>query len=242
MAEQEVLKHTKIIYKIWHSKDHNFWHKVKEFLIEIAIIVFAVTISIWFHNRSEHQHQQADAKEFLLGLREDLTNDLKEMTGDRVSYMEQEQVFKYVTNIQPNQKLNADSMNNYMTQILSTTGLSPNNGRYEGFKSSGKIGTIEDKKLQNDIVDLYQENIPTLMKNTDFYNSRKEKLLDYYIKNGHIVNGKTVNLVEIMMQVEPQNTCNILKNTSQIVGRYDSCIVKMTAIVTAIEKNYSLKK
>jgi len=34
MAEQEVAKHTKKIYKIWNSKnkEHSLWHKTKIFL------------------------------------------------------------------------------------------------------------------------------------------------------------------------------------------------------------------
>ena len=58
MAEQEVIKHTKKIFKVWSNKEHILRHKLKEFLVEVFIIVFAVTISIWFHNRSEHAHQQ----------------------------------------------------------------------------------------------------------------------------------------------------------------------------------------
>jgi hypothetical protein len=43
------------------------------------IIIFAVTISIWFHNLSEHKHQQEEVKQFLEGLKSDLTRDIKEM-------------------------------------------------------------------------------------------------------------------------------------------------------------------
>ncbi|MEO6547678.1 MAG: hypothetical protein ABIN94_06745 [Ferruginibacter sp.] len=89
MAEQEVIKHTKKIFSVWRSKDHGWWHKAKEFIIEIAIIVFAISLSGWFHNRSEHQHQQQDVKEFLSGLKKDLTSDIAEMTADRESYFMQ---------------------------------------------------------------------------------------------------------------------------------------------------------
>jgi hypothetical protein len=65
MAEQEIIKHTKKVYKIWNSKEHSRWQKIKEFFIEILIIVFAVTISIWLHNWSEHRNQQEDVKVFL---------------------------------------------------------------------------------------------------------------------------------------------------------------------------------
>ena len=60
------------LYKTWFSKEHSIWHKISEFLIEMCIIVFAVTISIWFHNLSEHRHQQEEVKQFLEGLKADL--------------------------------------------------------------------------------------------------------------------------------------------------------------------------
>jgi hypothetical protein len=57
MAEDEIAKHTKKIYKTWRAKELNFWHKLKEIMVEIFIIVFAVTVSIWFPNRSEHSNE-----------------------------------------------------------------------------------------------------------------------------------------------------------------------------------------
>ena len=97
MAEEEIAKHTKKAYKIWNSKEHGFWHKTKEFFIEILIIVFSITISIWLHDKSEHGHQQKEVKEFLLGLREDLLADIKEMNDDKASYLNQGKAFNYIT-------------------------------------------------------------------------------------------------------------------------------------------------
>src|SRR4051812_34516056 len=102
MAEQEVIKHTKKIYKVWNSKEHSFWQKLKEFLLEVFIIVFAVSLSIWFHNRSEHANQQEDVKQFLLGLKSDLKSDLAEMQDDKGSYLKQEAAFHYITGIKLN--------------------------------------------------------------------------------------------------------------------------------------------
>ncbi|MGO4381422.1 hypothetical protein AB4Z19_24370 [Pseudoduganella sp. RAF19] len=45
----------------------------------IAIIVFAVSISIWFHSMSEHRHEQHVVRAFLLGLSSDLTNDVAQL-------------------------------------------------------------------------------------------------------------------------------------------------------------------
>src|ERR1044071_5128761 len=104
MAEQEIIKHTKKVYKMWNSKEHGLWYKVREFLIEIFIIVFAVSLSIWLHDRSEHNHEQKEVREFLLGLRLDLLSDIKEMETDSESYVRQGMTFRYSSSIKLNEK------------------------------------------------------------------------------------------------------------------------------------------
>jgi len=87
MADQEVIKHVKRSYELWFSKEYSFWHKLKEFALEVFIIVFAVSLSIWLHDRSEHQHEQEEVKSFLLGLKHNLQGDIAEMEKDTASYL-----------------------------------------------------------------------------------------------------------------------------------------------------------
>ena len=63
MAEQEVIKHTKRIFGIWKTQN-TLLHKLSEFVGEILIIVFAITLSIYVHDLSELQHQRREAKGF----------------------------------------------------------------------------------------------------------------------------------------------------------------------------------
>jgi hypothetical protein len=238
MAEQEVIKHTKAVYKIWNNGQHSTWQKIKEFVIEIAIIVFAVSVSIWLHGISEHNHQQKEVKTFLLSLRRDLLSDTKEMREDIASYNEQKKAFRYVLNAKPGIVLEKDSVRLYKRWFFNTTKLQQNNGRFEGFKSSGKIGNIEDEVLQNDIMDLYQENIPSLLTSTDAYIYRKNQLIDFDIRNRKRMNDTTNNLAEILVTPEALNICAILAYPDEIIGRYVLCIEKMEAIIRKIEKQY----
>ena len=48
--QDEVTKHTKKIYDTVKNPNHTFGQKVKEVFMEIFIIVFAVTLSIWLHS------------------------------------------------------------------------------------------------------------------------------------------------------------------------------------------------
>lgn len=241
MAEQEIIKHTKKSFKIWNDSEFGFWHKLKEFLIEIFIIVFAVTLSIWLHSWSEHSHQQEEVKVFLLGLRSDLNNDIKEMSGDMESYRRQGRAFNYITSIKMNEHLVRDSMMAYQNEFFSTTWLVPNTGRFEGFKSSGKIGNIEDYTLQNDIMDLYQEDIPSLLNSTNTYVESKKQFFNYISQNLKRVTDSTSNLPVVLARDEARNICSQLAGVGQILERYKGCIDKMQQIVAQIEVNYDLE-
>ncbi|MBV9962881.1 MAG: hypothetical protein JO072_11605 [Parafilimonas sp.] len=238
MAEQEIAKHTKNIFKIIAQKEQGFWHKLKDFLVEIIIIVFAVTISIWFENRSEHRHQQDDVKVFLLGLQKDLTADIAEMQQDRYSYKMQKAAFMYIDHAKLGETLKRDSVVYYSNWIYNTTALNPNNGRFEGFKSSGKLGFIENDSLQNDILDLYQENIPSLLSSTSNYVNHKNILFSYLQKTLRRTTDSTSNILEVLNTEEAHNISMVLSFTDEITARYDATINKMKKIIAEIKKEY----
>jgi hypothetical protein len=239
MAEQEVIKHTKKIFGLWKT-NNPIWHKVEEFLLEIFIIVFAITISIYFHDRSVLKHQRHEAKEFLLGLKQDLTTDIEEMDQDKNSFIQSEKAFKYITGRKLDEPLDADTIRKYYTWIINTTGLVPNSGRFEGFKSSGKIGTLDNKELQNNIMDLYQENIPNLINSTNFYTAKKQSLFQYVYMNRKRLTDSTSNLVSVLSSDPAYNICVALTFVQEIIGRYDTCINKMNTIIGDINKQYGL--
>jgi hypothetical protein len=238
MAEEEIAKHTKKIYKTWFDKDLPLWHKLSEFLIEILIIVFAVTISIWFHNLSEHKHQQEEVKQFLQGLKSDLTQDIREMKNDEQSYLNQQTIFSYLAALKKNEPPKKDSLNKYNNWLFNTTALNPNDGRFQGFKSSGKIGTIENNKLQNDIMDLYEEDIPALLASTTAYNNIKLKFFDMIFKKAKRLTDSTENIIEILNADETFNLSRALSTPQQVLERYDQCIQLMNKIIGEIDKEY----
>ncbi|HEV8082659.1 MAG TPA: DUF6090 family protein [Chitinophagaceae bacterium] len=238
MAEEDIIKHTKKIYKAWNSKEHSSWQKLKEFFIEIFIIVFAVTISIWLHNWSEHKKEQKDVKVFLLGLKEDLQNDIKEMQADSVIYVKTLKAFSYITKIKYGEILNTDSLKVFQNYIFNTTGLIPNNGRFEGFKSSGKIGLIENNVLQNEILDLYQENIPNLITSTNAYTERKKELFKYIDQKRKRNPDNTDNLNIILSGDTGQNISAGLVFTGEILGLYGKCIGNSKNIIERINLMY----
>ncbi len=238
MAELEVIKHIKKTYTTMSNKEHSFGKKIKELIIEIGIIVFAISLSIWFHQWNEHRHEKKIVKEFLLGLKEDLKHDTTEMNNDIKSYLRQGKDFQYLFDRKLNAHFNTDSVPYKFRSLYGTTGLVPNSGRYEGFKSSGKMGLIEDPLLQNDLLDLYQELIPVLLRNTDGYNNNKLKLQDYLLEKEQRLGDSSTNLIRILETEKIHNYSNVLSYTNEIINNYQVCVEKAAKIIAAIEAKY----
>jgi hypothetical protein len=94
--QDEVTKHTRKIYEEVKNPGHNIWEKFKEVTIEILIIVFAVTLSIWLHNWSDNREQQKQTDEFLAGIRVDLAKDIQIMEENKAGFVLVQKNFRYL--------------------------------------------------------------------------------------------------------------------------------------------------
>lgn len=199
--QDEIIKHSKKIYSEVNNNNHSFKEKVKEVLTEILIIVFAVTLSIWLHSWSEERHQQKEAQTFLIGLKEDLKNDISNLESTKKILDETQRQISFIEHLTP-EKIDSIKANhqqiNSGTNFINTVS---NNGRYEGFKSSGKINSIENQNLRNKILSYYQQTIPQIA----LIEGSFEKLTSRYLDL--LINGK---------EDEDINT-TLLKNKTKII-------------------------
>ncbi|MBD2753082.1 hypothetical protein [Spirosoma validum] len=190
MAELEVAKHTKKIYKILRDPAPAWWHKLKELALEIFIIVFAVTISIWFHELAEHRHEKEIESRFLAGLHHDISADVTEMMNDSADLALQYKSVDLGSTLINRDSITDDSLQNFLTLngplLYAMTLFEPNHGRYEGFKSAGHLRLIENELLGDKIIAFYEEGLPHLvyiermyidfkLANFDTYNLRKDE-------------------------------------------------------------------
>lgn len=183
MAEQEIIKHTKNAYKIWHSKEHNIWHKIKEFLIEIFIIVFAVTVSIWLHNWSEHHNEQVQVKDFLADLKDDLRKDSQTISREYAHLDDATKQFVFLQGITAKQIDSFATLHQTIQINTDRIFREAFQANYEGFKSSGKIALIENKKLKKLLLEYNQETLQNLKEQEGVYNEQMMKTTDYATGN-----------------------------------------------------------
>ena len=229
--KEEIIKHSKKIYTEMNNSNHSFKEKVKEILTEILIIVFAVTLSIWLHSWSEEKHQQKDAQIFLIGLKEDLQNDISNLENTKNLLNETQKQVSFVLHLTP-EKIDSIKANNQ--QINSGTNFINtlvNNGRYEGFKSSGKINTIENQNMRNMILSYYQQTIPQIY----FVEQSYERLSSKYVDV--LIDGKEDE--DINKTILKKNTKIVLSGinnfTKQSQKSYEDAIKQAREIIKAID-------
>ncbi len=169
--EDEITKHTRKIVSAARTPGHSFAARMKEIFIEVAIIVFAVSLSIWFHNRSEHQREQTEVRDFLTDVTADLSADIAAMETERQN--QQRVVAKYsrLLQISGARADSVDASPTPLTLVLNPALRTTNDGIYEGFKSGGKIGLIEDKQVKQLLLTYYQQKMKALEKSESYYNA-----------------------------------------------------------------------
>ncbi len=225
--EHELRKHIKNIVTETVNRKKSIWKRIADIALECLIIVFAVSFAVFMERQREHKHEQQEASEFLQGLKLDLKNDIAEMKNDRNAYINMGISYSYFSK---NEKMNADSVNKYSWALGEIIALLPNIGRYEGFKSGGKINTVENGELRNTIHDLYEETIPALLGSTTYFNNRKrenEKLLVEY----------DLDINKVVSDRRFKSYARLNKWESQIiVRRYNKAINEAEKILKLIEK------
>ena len=236
MAELEVAKHGKNVIQMAVSKEHGMWHKLKEIALEVAIIVFAVSISIWFHSLSEHRHEQ-QVKAFLLGLKTDLTRDVINLNDNAQSYRSYDATYKYLAALDPQGEPDGDKFASVCNQVVMSTLFIPINSRFEGFKSSGKLTNIEDEELLNDILTLYELKHKSLSLSESGWKTNLTKLrtyLDTALEQGD-------SRQQYYQALTAPNGKRLLRNMAthpQLYERYAGIIELSTKIIKRIDVLY----
>jgi hypothetical protein len=238
MAEDEIIKkHTKAAYEAFKNPEKDWLHKLKEILLEIGIIVFAVSFSIWLHNWSEGLKDRREEKEFLKGLKGDIEADLKEMNSDRANLSKGYWAISYFGKVGAGQPLTKDSLNKNLWIFFSQAQINPRIARYEALKASGKFDIINNKKLQYDIIDLYQKDFPQIFRLNAFINSLISDKVDPYIGDYISFDDKTGNDIQAILRKPKMRfmllQCEGLKNS---VDAYSEGINKGNEIIKQIDK------
>jgi hypothetical protein len=234
MADQEIAKHTKQVLAVVSSKEHKGWHKLREMLLEMVTIVFAVTLSMWLHSWGEHRHEQKQVKAFLVGLRTDLQSDIKQMKSVIASQRTFDANYTYLAALDPAGTPDARFKAVYET-VSNNAFLVPQVSRYEGFKTSGKLTNIENPVLLDSIVNLYQFDIPKLNLSFGGWSGRHSNLVAYLEDKMDDADTPAARY-KLITSPKGKRLAAMVKAHPQLYERYDLFVQHATAIIAEIDK------
>ncbi len=221
MAEQEMIKHTKAAYRALNNPLTSWKHKVKEVGLEIIIIVFAVSLSIWLHSWSEKRHEHNEAFTFLKGLNTDLSNDLAQLKSDQRSYLNVQEGAAYFLKVSNGDSLNRDSLNKHLRIFYNTTFFQVNGSRYQALKASGKLNIIENKALLDNMINFYEQDVVYInMLNNNFNTYKTARLGEFLDDNLVVAADGTNNWAAVLKTNHIRNALIRVKAAQEVVNAY----------------------
>ncbi len=160
MSEEKVIQHAANAIHVLQGKDKGWVKKLKEFFLEILIIVFAVSITLLFHNWNDTLHEHRQEREFLAGIKSDLDSGAISIDRGIASFQPTIDYFVNVRQELATHQINAAYIDSNSWALKNTNYLSFDMGRFEGFKSSGYLRLVGNQTLLKHLMTLYTVSIP----------------------------------------------------------------------------------
>jgi hypothetical protein len=240
--EHEIHGHAQKAYEAMKNKNESFWHKVKEVLVEVGIIVFAITLSMWFHNWSEHKHEQKQVKLFLFGLKKDIADDIDQCTSCVKAFHLKDSVLQLaMTNPDSLEAIAKNYSTDVYNMIFSNMWLRQNTNRYEGFKNSGKVENIENEELAQEILFYFQQGTSQLKSSENGWLSRQESLRNFWEINIKEDENDLEKGLSLLQTSKGKRLTKQLLPWQQLYDRYDTLMSSGKRIIELINNEYDVK-
>ncbi len=160
MSEEKIIQHSANALHVLQDKKKGWGKKIIEFFEEIMIIVFAVSITLIFHNWNDARHEHKLEREFLQGIKSDLDSGSVDVKESISSFQPNLDYYNEVRKQIMVQQYNAGYLDSTSWQLGNTLFFTFDMGRFEAFKSSGYLRLIENQTLLKHLMSLYTIDIP----------------------------------------------------------------------------------
>lgn len=223
------MKHTKFVLKTFTNKNLSMSKKIKEVILEIFIIVFAVTLSISLHSWTQTRNQQQEANEFLNDLKKDLAIDIVNLQNSKDLADSGKEEYEFLLNLTPN-KIDTLSVN-IQTSYITLKFISLR-GNFEGFKSSGKLGYIKNKKLKGKILNFYEQTIPDINDSEILFQTKH----DYFYDN--VVMSDNIDIKDDFLKYSTKYRLRMLiAITESLSEKYKAALIQTKEIIREIDND-----
>ncbi len=199
MSEEKIIKHTEAAVHLITNKEKTWRKKIAELAEEAAIIIFAVSITLAFHNWNDWRNERKMEKEFLTGIRGDLKNETINLDYAVTDLNATAKYYDTVWQQIITHKVDAAYVDTNSGQLLNTVYFEFDNGRFEGFKSSGYLRLIENQTLLKHITSLYTTEMPFQVNADEYiYGSRRTDYNTYIGTKAPMDSKKIVHVSQML--------------------------------------------
>jgi len=175
MSEEKVIQHAGKALHALQDKEKGWTKKLKEFAVEVLIIVFAVSITLLFHNWNDERHERRLEREFLAGIKMDLDSGAVELQSGLASFQSNFDYYRTIRRQFLTHQYNMAYLDSNSWELLNTLYFTFDMGRFEAFKSSGYLRLVENQTLLKHLMTLYTVSIPFQMEaDRGVYSNRKQ--------------------------------------------------------------------
>jgi hypothetical protein len=181
MSEEKIIQHSANAVHVLQDKEKSWTKKIKEFLGEILIIVFAVSITLVLHNWNDDRHEHRLAREFLAGIKSDLDSGAADMDSGIFYYQETVNYYLNARRQLTTHQYNPAFLDSNSWALGNTLYFAFDMGRFEAFKSSGYLRLIENQTLLKHLMTLYTITIPFQIQADHMIFDERRKYFDEYI-------------------------------------------------------------
>lgn len=237
--EHEIIGHTKKALNAMRDHEKSFWQKTKEIAIEVLIIVFAVSFAAFIERAREHAKEQSEAKEFVLGFKKDLKYEISHLKESKNAMNTMTKSYSSIMKLKKSTVDSLDKNHVKSSFYIPRFNSHPVNGRYDGFKSSGRIQTIEDDSLRNEILTLQEEDLPFIDFSENVFNGNQKRLEDLLINGSDTTGDKPTDVVKLLTSAKGKFILDFALNySSSVVKGYDNAIADAEKVIDQINKVY----
>ena len=218
----------------------NRWY---DLLIQVVAIFISITASSLFNEWREKQKNREQEVFYLRQIRNDITEDLKELHNDRESYIFVKKGYVFYKEYDAEKNSFPDSLKLYFNIFFRETFPQINNLGFETIQQNGKLDIISNPLILHQLLKINQELLPEVKSSIEAYlRFRRENVYPFILKNIRI-NKKTrkSNMREMLLNPEFFNYMLFGSNGfEEILQRYQVLIDEYQTLQKLIDAD--LKK
>ena len=145
MSEEKIIKHTEAAVHLIANKEKTWRKKILELTEEIAIIIFAVSITLALHNWNDWRNERKMEKEFLTGIKGDLKNEVINLDYAVTDLNATAQYYDTVWQQIINHKVDAAYIDANSGQLLNTVYFNSTTGDSKVLNQAATCGSLKIK-------------------------------------------------------------------------------------------------